>query len=391
MRVLLTSWAWPTHYYWLNPVAWACRAAGHEVLLAVPPAAAGPAGRGGVPTAAVGADFDPMPIIEKYYWSSPIGDLAARGEDVDLEAMRAAGEQPLGIYAILAEVMQDALVELIRSWRPDLLVFDAVTYAGPLAAAVCGVPAIRQIWGVDYSSQLAGFADAALARHRARLGLDTVDVLGAATLDPCPPSLQLADGLSRRPTRYPPYNGPGRLPGWLARPGRRPRICVTWGTVSHVLGDRMFPVPRVLEALSGLDAEVVAAVAPRDLPSLSAVPANVRVAANLPLHLLLPSCDLVVSQGGAGAVAAAIDAGLPQVAVPHLHEHLLNSRQVVAAGAAELVALDEAEPATVRDAVTRVLGSARHREAARRIQAELHDQPRLADRVTELSELARGV
>ncbi|SEF24308.1 UDP:flavonoid glycosyltransferase YjiC, YdhE family [Amycolatopsis pretoriensis] len=388
MRVLLTSWAWPTHYFWLTPIAWSLRAAGHEVLVAVPPGAVPGVTRGGLPAAAVGADFDVLPIIEKYYWASPLADEAAAGELTDWEAARAAGEQPLSVYALIAKVMQDDLVALVRRWKPDLMVFDAVTYAGPLAAAACGVPAVRQIWGADYSSYLTGFAPRALAAHRAALGLDDVDVLGVATLDPCPPSLQRHDDVHRFFARHLPYNGSGVAPRWLLEPKRRKRICVTWGTIAHVLGERAFGVDKVLDAFTGVDAEVVCAVSPRDRERLGVLPANVRVAENLPLHLLLPSCDLIVSQGGAGAVASAITAGVPQVCVPHFGEHVLNARAVADGGAGELIPLDAASAESVRDAVERVLGSASYEKAAAGLAEEAAAQPALSEVVTRLPELA---
>lgn len=388
MRVLLTSWSWPTHYYWLMPVAWACRAAGHEVLVAVPPGGTRGAARAGLPVVAVGSEFDVMPVIAKYYWSSPIAELAARGEDVDWERMRAAGEQPLSVYALLASLMQDDLVALTSAWQPDLMVFDGVNYAAPLAAAACGVPAVRQIWGVDFSAQLAPFAKEALARHRSRLGLGEVDVLGTATLDPCPPTMQLADGFRRMATRYPPYNGPGRAPGWVLKRPRRPRVCVTWGTVSHLFGDRIFPLGGVLEALAGLDIEVIAAVSGRDRAELGRVPANAQVVEDLPLHLFLASCDLVISHGGGGVTATSIDAGVPQLTVPRTSEQVLTCRALARTGAAEMIALDDASPDLLREQTVRLLDSATHTAAAHALMREARAQRPLADTVAELAALA---
>lgn len=390
MRVLLTSWSWPTHYYWLMPVAWACRAAGHEVLVAVPPAATRGVAAAGLPVVAVGSDFDVMPVISKYYWSSPIAEIAARGEDVDWERMRTAGEQPLSVYALLASAMQDDLVALTRSWQPDLMVFDGVNYAAPLAAAACGVPAVRQIWGVDFSAQLAPFAGQALARHRDRLGLGEVDVLGAATLDPCPPSMQSAAGIRRLSTYYPPYNGPGPAPRWVLERPRRPRVCVTWGTVSHLFGSRVFPLGGVLEALADLDIEVIAAVSGRDGAELGRVPANARVVQDLPLHLFLPSCDLVISHGGGGVTATAIDAGVPQLTVPRTSEQVLICRALAGTGAAEMIALDEVSPALLRERTAALLGSAARTAAADALMREAKSMRSLAETVGDLAALAAG-
>src|SRR4051812_47073841 len=40
MRVLVTCWAWPSHYLPLVPLLWALRAQGHEVRVATQPALA---------------------------------------------------------------------------------------------------------------------------------------------------------------------------------------------------------------------------------------------------------------------------------------------------------------------------------------------------------------
>uniref|UniRef100_J1RV42 Protein IroB n=1 Tax=Streptomyces auratus AGR0001 TaxID=1160718 RepID=J1RV42_9ACTN len=55
MRLLFTTWAWPSHLYALVTQAWACRAAGHEVLVASQPALAAEIGRCGLPAAVVAA------------------------------------------------------------------------------------------------------------------------------------------------------------------------------------------------------------------------------------------------------------------------------------------------------------------------------------------------
>ena len=37
MRILFTTFAWPSHYFAQVPLAWACRAAGHEVRMTSQP------------------------------------------------------------------------------------------------------------------------------------------------------------------------------------------------------------------------------------------------------------------------------------------------------------------------------------------------------------------
>src|SRR5438093_215538 len=129
MRVLFTTWAWPSHYFPQVPLAWALRSAGHEVRMTSQP-------------------------------------------------------------ELLTTMLNSGLPEFGRWWRPDLVVYDPITYAGPLVARLLGVPAVRHLFGPDVTYFGAGSEVACLRPLLDRLGLPDVDLLGAATIDPCPPSLQ---------------------------------------------------------------------------------------------------------------------------------------------------------------------------------------------------------
>src|SRR5688500_2073889 len=58
MRVLFTTWAWPSHYFPLVPLAWALRSAGHEVLMTSQPDLLPPMRASGLPAVAVGRCVD---------------------------------------------------------------------------------------------------------------------------------------------------------------------------------------------------------------------------------------------------------------------------------------------------------------------------------------------
>jgi len=58
MRVLFTTWAWPSHYQPLVPLAWALRAAGHEVRMTSQPSLMSTMLASGLPATAVGTDID---------------------------------------------------------------------------------------------------------------------------------------------------------------------------------------------------------------------------------------------------------------------------------------------------------------------------------------------
>src|SRR5262249_35409448 len=55
----------------------------------------------------------------------------------------------VSIYGEIADAMVDGLREVAESWRPDLIVYDPLSYAGPIVAARLGIPAIRNMFGPD--------------------------------------------------------------------------------------------------------------------------------------------------------------------------------------------------------------------------------------------------
>src|SRR2546423_5579615 len=116
----------------------------------------------------------------------------------------------------VADAMVDDLVAFAQAWRPDVIVYDPLTYAAPITAAVLGVPAVRHLFGPDQPPT--AFEHAGLTPLLDRVGLDTVDTLGAPTVDPCPPSLSLPRPAHRQHTPYIPYNGPGTAPAWPPEP-----------------------------------------------------------------------------------------------------------------------------------------------------------------------------
>jgi UDP:flavonoid glycosyltransferase YjiC (YdhE family) len=378
MRVLFTSWAWPSHMYPMVPLAWACRASGHEVLLASQPALLAEMVRFGLPATSVGTDVDAVGMVRGYVLGGDEAGQAPR-----------TGKGPRALQMILAqaESMVDGLVELARSWRPDVVVFEPTALAGPVAAATVGVPAVRHLYGTDLMLRARAVLPGVLAPLASRHGATGVDPFGAATLDPTPPSLQLPADHPRIPMRYVPFNGPGWTPPLPERAGRA-RVCVTWGHTMARLDPGCFLAGDVIRALSGAGVEVVAAVSDDQRPLLGAVPAGVRVLADAPLHQVLPDCDLVVAQGGAGTVLTALSSGLPMLLVPQLPDHAGHAGRVLAAGAGEVLTRDEAGPERIRAEVERLLADGPHRAAAQRLRDENSRQPLPAVVVAELERIA---
>src|SRR5260221_7997675 len=58
----------------------------------------------------------------------------------------------IGIFVQVADAMADDLVGFAQRWQPDVVVYDPITFAAPIAAAVAGAPAVRHLFGPDFTS-----------------------------------------------------------------------------------------------------------------------------------------------------------------------------------------------------------------------------------------------
>jgi UDP:flavonoid glycosyltransferase YjiC (YdhE family) len=407
MRVLFTSYAWPSHHFPLVPLAWAMHVGGHEVRMAGPPELAATMLRSGLPSVVVGRDVD---LAGRHRRAAEhMGALAEpapgrnRLEFMDLpkafQATRPAGQRrDLSLYGGVADAMADDLVALARRWRPDLVVFDTLTYAGPLAARVIGVPAVRLLFGPDVPYFTLGLEERLLKPVLRRFGVDDVDLLGRLTVDPCLPDLQFGPDVApvaRAPMRYVPYNGLSEIPDWAWQPSGRPRICLTWGTsLDRLLGTRTFLPAPVLrgcaEAAADRGAELVLGLTAGQRELLTELPDGVRVAERVPLQALLTSCQALVHHGGAGGMMTAVRYGVPQLVVPQMPDHVINANHLAGTGAGLVLHLDEADVSAVHASVIAVLDDGSYRDAAGRLRDEDLHRPSPADVVDDLQALVRG-
>lgn len=392
MRILVTPLAVTTHVFQLIPLAWACRAAGHDVVLAAQPRVLETINRAGLTAVPVGGarDFQTLSV-----------EFARRYPEL-LRGERPSTPPVIQPWIDTAEDVAPDLVRFAGSWQPDLVVTDPMCYAGPLVAEVLEVPLVRFLWGPDWTKSgfgMGGFAEGQrelppwppkLVRLFESYGARTAVDFAACTIDPFPPSLQLP-GLANRVTmRQVPYNGSGVLPDWLAEPPARPRVCVTWGTTTtRYLGDESFLVPPILAGLAGLDVEVVLTISSADREQIGDVPPGTRVVENLPLDVLLPSCAAIVHQGGAGTMATAAVHGVPQVVVPAYGDQPTNAAQLAAIGVGVRLDASTLDAEAARSAVAAVVFGADHRAAARRLREENLAQPAPAEIVAVLERVAR--
>lgn len=371
MRVLVTSCPGYGHLYPLIPLSWALHNAGHDVLIAQTNGFAPIAAATGLPAAAIGGDVRIKDVFANADHSLYRHDTTA-----------ALIDHVTGHYPRLAEHTAADLVELSDEWQPDVVLQTPWEYAGPIVAARRGIPLVRHTWGVALPAELAPAEALALAPLHERWGQPADPAL---LVDICPPDLQYPDAPDGIPMAYSAYNGSAVLPAWLRVPPRRPRICVTLGTMP-VPGEHELVLRTVLSGLASLDAELVVITGGTDVDP----PANARVVDWLPLNQVLATCDLVVHHGGSGTTMTSFAAGLPQLTVPQMCDQHRHADRATAVGAATTLVGADVSPGSVRSHASRLLTDLAPRQAAEAIRDQMRRLPRPADVVPTVTALVEA-
>jgi len=292
--------------------------------------------------------------------------------------------------AIGAERMVDDFVDAIRSWQPQLVVYEQTAFAAPLASAVCGVPSVHHAFGPLYDRSIMEPTSDAVAPLWRQWGLEPPPLAGLydhLCLTVCPPSLEtprVCPPDIAQPLRPVPMDtvGTAGLPDWIADLPDRPTVYATLGTVTN--DPSMFST--IVEALAGEPINVVLTVGnDNDPAAVRPVAENVRVERYVAQSLLLPHCDAVVCHVGSGTMFGTLINGLPMVALPRGADQFVNADRCVAAGAAVRLWGDDLHPAALRDAVHSVLEDDRYRTAARRLAGEIAEMPSPAEVASTLA------
>ncbi|MDI5937452.1 MULTISPECIES: nucleotide disphospho-sugar-binding domain-containing protein [unclassified Micromonospora] len=397
MRILFTSMAVRSHLYQLAPLIWACRTAGHEVRVAAQPELTEATVGLGLPAVEVGHGYDMLKQLSNRQQAQRYKESLDSAVPVD--ERRRIQQESLRPLVETVTVMAPDLLRFAGRWEPDLVVTDPLMLAAPLLSQTLGVPLVRHLTGPDLLRRLCpvqGQPTTGAEREQwppglvelyDRYGVEVRDDHPVRTVDPWPGSLQLPDVVGRIPTRFVPHNGAAAAPDWLLEPPSRPRVCVTWGTTTTMLGADDTVLARVVGALAAGDVEVVLAVVRADRERLGPLPDNVRVADNVPINLYLESCGAVVNAGGAGSVLTAACYGVPQVMLPQASDTPAVAFNFSASGAGTMLDAATADTATIASAVDAALTDGKIRDAAERLREEIAATPSPADVVQVLEQL----
>ena len=165
------------------------------------------------------------------------------------------------------------LLPLAEAWEPTLVVHDAADFAGPIAAAVIGVPSVTHAFGVLLPRARVAAAGDDVAPLWTEHGLEPRPYGGSYDhlyLDIYPPTLQIGVATtsprsSRSALERSPPRGDETLPDWVTAQSTPPLVYVTFGTVFS--NDAILST--IIEAVRELPVRIVATVGPRAIPRRS--------------------------------------------------------------------------------------------------------------------------
>ncbi|MBB6421389.1 activator-dependent family glycosyltransferase [Streptomyces sp. AK010] len=416
MRVLLAVNPEKTIFQYMVPLAWALRTAGHDVRVAGQPAFADVVTQAGLTAVPLGSDRNPWRItahkpqaraemrvgIPEPY--DAFDDPAKSTWDYLKPGIHAAakGWHRVSNFPIIAD-----LVEFARSWKPDLVIWEPLTYAGPIAAKAVGAAHARILFGIDVfggvrrrylelkaqqppSEQADPLADW-LAGYGRTYGFDfTEDMLtGHFTIDQFPASLQTeAPGLHYLRMRYVPYGGRAIVPDWLRDPPKRPRVALTMGlSATEIFDGYTISLQDILTALADLDIDIVATVADNERKHLTHIPDNAHLVPYVPWHALVPTCSAVIHHAGAATLATTSLTPVPQLALHYHFDQPILARKLADTGAGLAIHTSQATGPAVRHAVQRLLTEPHFHQAASRLTHEITTLPSPNELVPQIERL----
>jgi UDP:flavonoid glycosyltransferase YjiC (YdhE family) len=363
MRILISTTRGAGHFGPLIPFAKAFLRHGHEVLVTAATSAAPMIARAGLD-----------------HW--PFADPPDDRRDAIFQSVRElsdldAGKRVVGdvFVRIDARVALPGVAAAIRSWRPDVVLYESNEYAAPLAAERAGIPAVLVSVFLGAEDVVQAAATEPINELRAELGL-LPDPRGdrlrsAPTFTLAPEAVGYGGGVAHV-QRFREPTGPRRaLPAWW-RNQHWPLVYITFGSVVPTLEYYPTLYRAAIDAVAPLPVNVLVTVGrDRDPADLGPLPPNVHATRWMPQGDVLHHAAAVVCHGGSGTVLGALAAGVPLAVLPMFADQTVNARGIAQMGVG--IALDA--PADLTGAVRRLLDEPGYREAAQAVAAEVRELP----------------
>lgn len=388
---------WSGHVYPLLAVGKALLARGHQVALLTATAYRSTVEATGVtyfpPKQASDRDYNQLEELFPAFRRLPNAEVLARL--FGGMAVQDAATQGHDVAVACAE------------WRPDTLINDGVTLGTPLAGGLLGLPWATvspflfctipapdvppPFLGMPWSggpfgrrvaialNRLADLRLAAESRHWRSLARawrlphfpPTIRQAGAS------PLLYLYPG--GPPLEYPRRQWPAHMHGvgplLLAQgtpitepPAQRPRVFLTEGTTHTDDGLSRL----AMRALGNAPVDLLIALGGRPAATLGPVPANTRIVGYVDYRMALAGAALLITNGGAGSLAAALEAGVPALILPAGLDKREAAQRLAWSGAGlRLPAPAHCSVERLREAALALVNRPAYRRRAQRVGREL--------------------
>ena len=342
------------------------------------------------------------------------------------------------IYLGFVSVYIRDSLPFIEKEKPDLFVFDSLSFPGPIIAELTGIPWVttsmfigmfpsRELppWTLGWPPPRNVFQqffyqivwqafifycrryDRIINRVRKEHGLKPKrQAFLKSALSPYLYLTFTAFDLEYHQSRLPPqvhlvgpcvWDRPRsyQVPDWLAHfPERPPTVYITIGTVASVFERRFFQM--VIEAFRGMpEVQGVMTISyPGQDINRQEVPENLRVEEYIPNSVIVPKVDLVVHHGGFSTTMDCLINGKPAVVIPMDGDQNENGRRVQVAGAGYYLSYKKLNAELLREKIREALRDEEIKAKAVQLSRALgkYDGPeRSADLVERLLETGQPV
>jgi MGT family glycosyltransferase len=274
----------------------------------------------------------------------------------------------------LARLTLEPLENLVKSYKPDVVLCDHQMIAGALVARKLNIPWFSLVtttasilklshvdvvenWIVEQFRELQAYYGMQQVMDRPDFSPYGVIVFSSPEL--------MGKAHELHPATYhfvgPAFSGRKHeidFP-WGELDPDRPKILVSLGTVSRDRGLRFYEV--LIEALAGLPVQVIM-VGPTELKAKA--PSSFIIQSRVPQVDLLPHLSAVICHAGHNTVCESLSFGLPLIVAPIRDDQPVIAQQVVDAGAGIYLRYGKVSVAAVKAAVQRLLNEPQFRASA---------------------------
>nr|WP_243792052.1 macrolide family glycosyltransferase [Saccharopolyspora gloriosae] len=269
--------------------------------------------------------------------------------------------------------------------RPDLIIYDIGALQAPVLAHQWGVPAIclspthvrfegiEEVFGSPDTPELKAVyarADAFFAEQDVPLTFEKMEP------DRCvvtiPRSFQYnGDSVADNHTFVGPMLTGRSFQGEWHPSDERPVLLISMGSAYT---DQLELYRSCLAAFGGLDWQVVLTIGKViDPAQLGEIPPNVEVHRWVPQLNVLSQADVFITHAGMGGSMEGLYSGVPMIAIPQAADQFANAARIEQLGLGVRLPKEQASPAALRAALTRVCEDPELLARSRAIRQEIHE------------------